>query len=171
LQSCYWIKEKPRLKADPAMGLGFPVIEVELVGAGPPKRLTILLVEDEGFLREVTCKVLESAGYQVLSTSSAAEAKRKFRRYLDGIELLLTDVVFPGRDGLSLATELHALSPTLKTIFMSGYPENVVTQNRIHKRRETYLYKPFSTGDLMEKIRRVLQSDESNQEMSEAVQS
>jgi two-component system, cell cycle sensor histidine kinase and response regulator CckA len=145
------------------MGLGTPVIEVGLVSAGPPKPLTILLVEDEGFVREVTCKVLECAGYQVLSTSTAAEARRKFRRCVEGIELLLTDVVLPGRDGLSLANELRALSPTLKTIFMSGYPENAVTQNGPQQWQEAYLHKPFSSGTLMEKIRRVLQMGEDDQ--------
>jgi CheY-like chemotaxis protein len=86
----------------------------------PPRARTILLVEDEGFVREVTCKVLQSAGYEVLSSCNAAEAKRKFRRCAAGVELLLTDVVLPGRDGLALANELRALCPSLKTIFMSG---------------------------------------------------
>lgn len=102
------------------MSLVMPAISDGLMCAVSPKLSTILLVEDEGFVREVACKVLESAGYRVLSTRNAAEAKRKFRGCVEGIELLLTDVVLPGRDGLTLANDLQAICPTLKTIFMSG---------------------------------------------------
>jgi two-component system, cell cycle sensor histidine kinase and response regulator CckA len=87
---------------------------------GSFKALTILLVEDEGFVRQVTGKVLQSEGYRVLSTGTAAEAERKFRRDADGIDLLLTDVVLPDRDGLTLANDLRTIRPRLKTIFMSG---------------------------------------------------
>jgi PleD family two-component response regulator len=102
------------------ISLALPAIVDRQVCGVAPRPLTILLVEDEGFVREVACLVLESAGYRVLSTRNAAEAKREFRSCAEGIELLLTDVVLPGRDGLALANDLRALCPTLKTIFMSG---------------------------------------------------
>jgi PleD family two-component response regulator len=97
-----------------------PIVVDGMTQVATPKPSIILLVEDEGFVREVTCKVLESAGYKVLSTCNAAEAKRKFRGCAQGVELLLTDVVLPGRDGLALAKDLRAIRPALKTIFMSG---------------------------------------------------
>jgi CheY-like chemotaxis protein len=83
---------------------------------------TILLVEDESFLREVTCEILESAGYRVLKARTAAEAISAFDEYKTIVRLLLTDVVLPGQNGCDLATDLRSISPKLKIIFTSGYP-------------------------------------------------
>jgi CheY-like chemotaxis protein len=83
---------------------------------------TILLVEDESFLREVTCEILESAGYRVLKARTAAEAISAFDEYKTIVRLLLTDVVLPGQNGRDLATDLRSISPKLKIIFTSGYP-------------------------------------------------
>ena len=83
---------------------------------------TILLVEDESFLREVTCEILESAGYRVLKARTAAEAISAFDEYKTIVRLLLTDVVLPGQNGRDLATDLRSVSPKLKIIFTSGYP-------------------------------------------------
>ena len=85
-------------------------------------RGTILLVEDESFLREVTCEILESAGYRVLKARTAAEAISAFDEYKTIVRLLLTDVVLPGQNGRDLATDLRNVSPKLKIIFTSGYP-------------------------------------------------
>ena len=83
---------------------------------------TILLVEDESFLREVTCEILESAGYRVLKARTAPEAISAFDEYKTIVRLLLTDVVLPGQNGCDLATDLRSISPKLKIIFTSGYP-------------------------------------------------
>lgn len=83
-------------------------------------RGTVLLVEDEGFLLEITCEILESAGYRVLKTKNAAEAISAFRQFQGIVRLLLTDVVLPGRNGRELANELRSIRPNLKVIFISG---------------------------------------------------
>jgi DNA-binding NtrC family response regulator len=89
----------------------------------PPRgRGTILLVEDEAFLRDATCDILESAGYRVLKTQNAAEAISAFSEYNAIVRLLLTDVVLPGQNGRDLANELRSVSPKLRIIFISGYP-------------------------------------------------
>jgi two-component system cell cycle sensor histidine kinase/response regulator CckA len=124
---------------------------------------TILLVEDEAFLREVTCEILESAGYRVLKTRTAAEATSAFGRYKGIVKLLLTDVVLPGQNGRDLANELRAISPHLRTIFISGYPENAVTRHGIQEDGMFYLPKPFSLQSLTRKVRQVLeQKDHEN---------
>lgn len=96
-------------------------------------RGTILLVEDEAFLREVTCEILESAGYRVLKTRNAAEATSTFGEYKSIVRLLLTDVVLPGQNGRDLAHDLRSVCPKLKILFISGYPENVVTRHGIQE--------------------------------------
>ena len=88
----------------------------------PRGRGTILLVEDEAFLRDATCDILESAGYRVLKTQNAAEAISVFSEYNAIVRLLLTDVVLPGQNGRDLANELRSVCPKLRIIFISGYP-------------------------------------------------
>jgi two-component system cell cycle sensor histidine kinase/response regulator CckA len=121
---------------------------------------TILLVEDEAFVREITGEILEAGGYRVLKTRNAAEALDAFCRYKAIVRLLLTDVVLPGRNGRDLASDLRAISPNLRTIFISGYPENAVTKNGIREDGTFYLPKPFSLQSLTRTVRRVLQPAE-----------
>jgi two-component system cell cycle sensor histidine kinase/response regulator CckA len=124
------------------------------VATASPLTGTILLVEDEGFVREVTCEVLQSVGYRVLKAQNAKEAMRAFRQYEEEVQLLLTDVVMPGQNGRDLAQDLMAICPDLRTIFISGYPENAVT--RLQGREVHYLPKPFSVESLVQKVREVL---------------
>lgn len=132
-----------------------------LAGADSPRgRGTILLVEDETFLREVTCDILESAGYRVLKTRNAIEAISAFSEYKPIVRLLLTDVVLPGQNGRELANEMRSVCPNLKIIFISGYPENVVTRNAIQEDGMFYLPKPFSTQSLTHKVKQVLEQEE-----------
>ncbi len=110
---------------------------------------TILVVEDEDFVREVTCEVLLSAGYLVLRARTAAEALRLFNRDGGKLQLLLTDVVLPGRSGRMLAQELRTVSPELKTIFISGYPETQISKQGLNEPGTFYLPKPFSVQMLL----------------------
>jgi two-component system, cell cycle sensor histidine kinase and response regulator CckA len=121
---------------------------------------TILLVEDETFLREITCEILESAGYRVLKTRSAAEATSAFSQYKSIVRLLLTDVVLPGQNGRDLANDLRSVCPKLRIIFISGYPENAVTRHGIQEDGMFYLSKPFSLQSLTRKVRQALEERE-----------
>lgn len=117
---------------------------------------TVLLVEDEDFVRQVTAEVLTSGGYDVLCARHAAEAMRVFQGCNREVHLLLTDVVLPGRTGNNLARDLQALCPALKTVFISGYPENAVTNQELRKPGVTYLPKPFSLESLLRTVRQAL---------------
>lgn len=117
---------------------------------------TVLVVEDEDFVREVTCEVLLSAGYLVLRARTAVEATRLFLRNGETPQLLLTDVVLPGRSGHALAQDLRAISPGLKTIFISGYPENEITKQGLREPGMFYLPKPLSVEMLLERVKAVL---------------
>jgi len=87
--------------------------ELPLIAETPAElaRNTILVVEDEDFVREVTCEVLLSAGYLVLRARTAAEALHLFTRNGGKLQLLLTDVVLPGRSGQMLAQGTQDNSP------------------------------------------------------------
>lgn len=122
-------------------------------------RRTVLLVEDEAFVREVTADILESVGYRVLKARNAAEAMREFRRYGKIVALLLTDVVLPGQNGRDLACDLRTFCPGLKTIFISGYPENAVSRNGLTEDGMHYLPKPFSLESLTRKVKQVMEED------------
>jgi two-component system, cell cycle sensor histidine kinase and response regulator CckA len=119
---------------------------------------TILLVEDEAFVREFTSEILETAGYCVLKARTAAEAKIAFRQCGEAPRLLLTDVVLPDQNGRDLAHDLRMTNPSLKTIFVSGYPE-IVPQKGIVEQGVFYLAKPFSAESLLRKVRQVLVRD------------
>ena len=119
-------------------------------------RGTILVVEDEDFVREVTCEVLLAAGYLVLRARTAGEALRLYARSGGKLQLLLTDVVLPGRSGQILAQELRAISPGLRTIFISGYPEHQLSKQDLHEPGTSYLPKPFSVQMLLGAVEVVL---------------
>jgi two-component system, cell cycle sensor histidine kinase and response regulator CckA len=94
-------------------------------GEASSERETILLVEDESFVREVTCEVLRSAGYRVLAAKDAAEAARIYDSLMGNVDLLMSDVILPGETGLALAGILRSKNPTLNVLLVSGYGEQI----------------------------------------------
>jgi two-component system cell cycle sensor histidine kinase/response regulator CckA len=116
---------------------------------------TILLVEDEAFVREVAREVLKAAGYRVLTAQSAAEASCVYDRCSGGIDLLLSDIVLPGEDGRSLANRLSSQNPDLQVLMVTGYAMQP-GQSRPGRKDEEYLPKPFSSAILLRKVRQVL---------------
>ena len=121
----------------------------------PPNR-TILLVEDEDAVREVTRCVLESAGYLVLEASSAEQAMAIFHRFEGSINLLLTDVVMPSMSGDELALRLKAMHPGFVTIFMSGYSGNTGWLRTNLGPPDHYIQKPFSIPMLLARVAEAL---------------
>lgn len=120
---------------------------------------TILVVEDEAFVREITCEILESAGYSVLKARNAAEARTVFRDHRETVQFLVSDVILPGGNGRDLARELRKMNPALRIIFISGYPESVIAPKGVAKDSCFYLQKPFSAESLLRKISYVLAKD------------
>jgi|HubBroStandDraft_6_1064221.scaffolds.fasta_scaffold310605_3 two-component system cell cycle sensor histidine kinase/response regulator CckA len=117
----------------------------------------VLLVEDDALVREVTGDILEYEGYQVLRARNAQAAKIAFYRHGETVRLLITDVVLPGQNGGNLASELRTASPTLRTIFISGFPENVVTGQKRVEGETFYLAKPFSAESLVRTVKQALE--------------
>jgi PAS domain S-box-containing protein len=117
---------------------------------------TILLVEDEPQLRELTRTVLSARGYSVVEALNADEAERLAEQYGAKIHLLLTDVIMPGISGRELAKRLSARHPAMRVLYMSGYTYNVIAQGGTLERGVAFLQKPFTPSALIEKVREVL---------------
>ena len=123
---------------------------------------TILLVEDEEMVREVTRRSLEKSGYIVLVAADPAEAEKIFSEKTNAIDLLLTDIIMPVHDGMILYEHLSTLRPALKVIFMSGYTDKRIPQHLSNEEIAPFIQKPFTTEHLNIKIRQVLDNNASS---------
>lgn len=121
---------------------------------------TVLLVEDEGSVRQFTRRVLDSLGYTVLEAPNGEEALRIAAEYGGDIHLLLTDIMMPRLGGKALADRLQARQPGLKVLFMSGYTDNGIVQNGLLEADIAFLQKPFSPEELARKVWQVLEASE-----------
>jgi CheY-like chemotaxis protein len=116
---------------------------------------TILLVEDEAFVRQVTAEVLASAGYQLVIAGSATEALEACRTSRQSIDLLLADVVLPGKSGCELADEFESLCPQARILLMSGHAEQLAWRE-LSQHGKKCLAKPFSIHTLLDRVRAAL---------------
>ena len=119
---------------------------------------TILLVEDEYEVCQLTAEILQSSGYQVLQASHGVEAMAVANKYSDAINLLLTDVVMPKMSGKKLSENLKKLYPGLKVVFISGYTNEAISRSGILNKGTVFMQKPFSPRALLSLIRKTLDS-------------
>ena len=119
-------------------------------------RETILLVEDQPEVRAFARCALERFGYRVLEAGDAEEALRVSANPVEPIDLLLTDVVMPGINGVELSKRLLTLRPEVKVIFTSGYADNVVLRHGLNETGAAFIPKPYGPDALGAKIREVL---------------
>jgi two-component system cell cycle sensor histidine kinase/response regulator CckA len=116
---------------------------------------TILVVEDEGGLRELTRRLLRSQGFNVLVAANAEEALAVVRQN-SVIDVVLTDVVMPGASGPQLSRQLFETRPELRIVYMSGYTEDSIVHHGVLDPGIDFLHKPFSSDSLGRKLREVL---------------
>jgi two-component system, cell cycle sensor histidine kinase and response regulator CckA len=117
---------------------------------------TVLLVEDEAALRDLTSSVLQGCGYTVLEAKNGGEALDVSQHHEGAIDLLLTDVVMPGISGRVLADQLLQLRPQIKIVYMSGYTGQTVGAHGILDPGSMFLQKPFTREALAHKLREAL---------------
>ena len=116
---------------------------------------TVLLVEDEQAVRELVRIILTRAGYTVIEAANPDEAETLFGA-MRSVDLLVTDVVMPGRSGFELFKRLYAKLPSLRVLFISGYTDYASFDSTIVDRELAFLEKPFSAEGLIAKVREVL---------------
>ncbi|HYW39119.1 MAG TPA: response regulator [Terriglobales bacterium] len=119
------------------------------------RRRTILLVEDEPFVREATCGILESAGFEVLTVEDAREAMKVYEECKRRIDLVMTDMMLPGGTGQQLGQDLRQRSPEVVVLVTSGYG-NPEYETEAPESRTYFLAKPYSKRRLVEKIEKIL---------------
>jgi CheY-like chemotaxis protein len=157
--------------SEPGEGTTFTIYLTRHIGkteqdrtSGAPQSIgrgheTILLVEDEPALLELTMKLLKRQGYTVLAASTPGEAILLAREHSGEINLLMTDVIMPEMNGRDLAKNLLALYPHMKRLFMSGYTADVIAHHGVLDEGAHFMQKPFSRKELATKVREALEQE------------
>jgi PAS domain S-box-containing protein len=129
--------------------------EPETAAASAPESAsagTILLVEDDEQVRQVTTDALKTIGYTPLVASGPEEALSLCAQPGADIKLMLTDIILPGMTGAELRDQARAILPQIKILFMSGYPSNVIAEHGVLSNGVHFIQKPFSIEELRKKI-------------------
>ena len=163
-QSNGWIE----VESAPGAGATFRIYLPRVVGGGEPQpdakpssgathgRETVLLVEDQPQVRELTASILKGLGYSVLEAPGGSEALAVAAGHPGAIDILVSDVVMPGMSGPQLAKQLRAVRPSVKVLYVSGYVTveqagEVLAGDNVHQ-----LSKPFTPAALAAKVREAL---------------
>jgi PAS domain S-box-containing protein len=128
--------------------------ETELLGGSE----TILVVEDEESVRELAVTLLQGAGYRVIEAKDAETALYIMKASESGIDLLLTDVIMPGKNGGQLLEQAKAIHPNLRSLFISGYAGDLAALRGGLMPEAAFLAKPFTKSLLLTKVYSVLHS-------------
>lgn len=123
----------------------------------PPRGAeTVLVVEDDATVRQMTSETLHELGYHVLAAANGDEAIALVAEQQPAIDLLLTDVIMPGMNGREVAERLTQARPNLRVLYMSGYANEIIGQHGLLDGKTWFLQKPFSIDTLAQKVREVL---------------
>ncbi len=118
---------------------------------------TILVIEDDASVRDITCQILSRLNYTVIETRTIQECLEQVSEP-GKIDLLLSDVIMPEMNGRQLYERIRTIRPEIKVLFMSGYTENVIGHNGILGDSLRFISKPFTEKELSLKIREALQA-------------
>lgn len=124
---------------------------------------TILVVEDDKPLRELTVKLLGDGGYRVIEAKDGEDALRIMATSEAGIDLLLTDVIMPEKSGPELVKQVEEKHPKTRFVFMSGYSDDMVKQHGLLMQEDSFLEKPFTKRSLLRKVYSALHRESEKQ--------
>jgi len=154
--------------SEPGRGTAFKVFLPKMDGTAEAEQVeqtkpaaargteTILLAEDEDAIRKVAKRILERAGYTVLTAKNGGEADMISQEHEGPIHLLVTDMVMPVMNGKQLAERLRGTRRELTVLFLSGYTDTAVARQGLLQNHAHFLQKPFSAEALARKVRDVL---------------
>jgi PAS domain S-box-containing protein len=141
----------------------FPIISGEGVSGycesvSPPVggTETILVADDDAGIRRTTASTLKGFGYDVILAEDGETAGERFREQSDAIDLVILDMLMPRKSGLEVGEEIQRVWPAVKTLFMSGYSQDILRSKGFSEGGSELLMKPFSRFDLARKVREVL---------------
>ncbi len=117
---------------------------------------TILIAEDDEMVRGLAVKVLERAGYTVLTARNGEEAVERFKQHKDDVALLVLDVMMPKTSGHDALLRIHAIRPGVPALFSSGYSEMAVHTNFVLHEGLKLLPKPYAPAALLRAVRNAL---------------
>ncbi len=117
---------------------------------------TVLVVEDEQPVLELIRDVMRLQGYTVLAAPEGEEALRAMKRHQGPIHLIILDAVMPGLPAADLLDRVRATHPGIKTLFISGYTGDLISQHGLLHVGHNFLQKPFAVDALIRKVRELL---------------
>ncbi|OGF67173.1 MAG: hypothetical protein A2Y62_07110, partial [Candidatus Fischerbacteria bacterium RBG_13_37_8] len=117
---------------------------------------TVLIVEDDDMVRKLAVRILQQRGYKIIEAENPKQALSLCKKQSGKIDLILTDVVMPSMSGNELVKKIKKIRPEIKVLYMSGYPDNSFNHHAFLEKGINYIQKPFSTANLAQKIRKVL---------------
>jgi CheY-like chemotaxis protein len=129
-------------------------VPVETAGDGGTE--TILLVEDDEVLRAAIARILSTHGYRILTARDGVEALELATRHTEPLDLVVTDVVMPGLNGIELLRKVEIVHPEARRLLMSGYTEHAVLEDVTVRAGARFLQKPFTPEALCRKVRSLL---------------
>jgi PAS domain S-box-containing protein len=153
------------LYSEPGIGskfkLYFPRVDAPVAAAHQPALAnaeagsgTVMVVEDESSVREMTSVVLRRAGYEVTPVSDGSEALQQLGGRASPIDVLVTDVVMPGMSGIDLAERVIDQYPAAGVVLLSGYNAEALDLDRVIRRGAVFLSKPVTANDLLDAVKR-----------------
>jgi hypothetical protein len=156
-----------RIYSEPGLGTSLtallPVTAQDIAPAArPPAETrhghgqTVLVVEDEPAMREVTRRILARNGYHVVAAASGHEALDVLASQLEHIDVLLTDVIMPRMQGKELAEKVRILQPAARVVFMSGYTQGLLGEQGVLEPGVHLIEKPFSETTLLTQLHGIL---------------
>ena len=132
--------------------------EIELDAVLPKRLARVLVVDDEEVVRRLVERVLQEAGHEVSAAADGPEALAMARR-MPKIDLLVSDVIMPHINGRELADEIRSIHPDVRTIFMSGYDEEILAPDGVLEEGVNFLPKPFHLRDVLRLVQQTLADD------------
>ena len=119
----------------------------------------ILMVEDQATIRRMTSRMLSSMGYCILEASNGQEGLDLFRSRQEDIALVILDLTMPVMDGRDVFYRIREIKPSVKVIFMSGYPRPDLVDELLGEGIAGFLQKPFPIDELSDMIRRLTEPE------------